>query len=283
MTTDTAAIEVTDAEDILVRDNTITLIGGYAVKVTNSSNVRITNNYMNTTMGKNDYAVVLGDNNKKIVLSDNTPERNEVTVTFNDIAGVVLEDFTLNINFIDSTDSSIINEGTAYLMINGEILKDTNGDDIIFAVENGQISLIDYQIPTGWLRSDAQMTIVYSGTNIYENVSLTPLMNISKRQAQVEILTTDVTANVGDTVTLQARITDGGELVTSGKVAFKLNGNSLEDESGKLIYVNVVEGIATLEYTFTGETATGSYELTAVFENMIYYRSTDSTELTIEG
>ena len=67
------------------------------------------------------------------------------------------------------------------------------------------------------------MTIVYTGSNIYENATIDTQMNIAKREANIEILSEDVTASIGDTITLQARITDGDNLVTNGKVAFKLN------------------------------------------------------------
>ena len=280
--TEAMAILVENAQNIAIRYNTITVYGGYAVNVLDSTDVQITENYMNTTMGKNNYAVHVDDNSANIQVADNTPGRNEVEITFDSITGVVLDGADITINIIDTTDSSIINDGTAYIMINGEILKDADDEEIIFNVENGQISLTGYEIPSGWLRSDAVMTIVYIGSNIYENATIDTQMNIAKREANIEILSEDVTASIGDTITLQARITDGDNLVTNGKVAFKLNGNSLEDESGTLIYVNLVDGIATLEYTFTSQAA-DTYELTAVFENMLYYRAEDSTTLTIEG
>ena len=280
--TEAMAILVENAQNIAIRYNTITVDGGYAVNVLDSTDVQITENYLNTTMGKNNYAVHVDDNSANIQVADNTPGRNEVEITFDSITGVVLDGADITINIIDTTDSSIINDGTAYIMINGKILKDADDEEIIFNVENGQISLTGYEIPSGWLRSDAVMTIVYIGSNIYENATIDTQMNIAKREANIEILSEDVTASIGDTITLQARITDGDNLVTNGKVAFKLNGNSLEDESGTLIYVNVVDGIATLEYTFTSQAA-DTYELTAVFENMLYYRAEDSTTLTIEG
>ena len=280
--TDAMAVLVENAHNIAIRYNTITVDGGYAVNVLESTDVQITENYLNSTMGKNNYAVLVDDNSDNIQVADNTPGRNDVEIIIDSITGVVLDDADITINLIDTTDSSLINDGTAYIMINGEILKDADDEEIIFNVENGQIRITGYEIPSGWLRSDALMTIVYTGSNIYENATLDiQQMNIAKREANIEILSEDMTASIGDTITLRARITDGDELVTNGKVAFKLNGNSLEDESGRLIYVDVVDGIATLEYTFTSQAA-DNYELTAVFENMLYYRAVDSTTLTIE-
>ena len=281
--TQSQAILVENAQNIAIKHNTITVDGGYAVNVVDSDDVEITENYMNTTMGKNNYAVIADDNSENIIIEDNTPERNEVEITFDSITGVVLEQFDVTINVIDTTDSGIIDDGTAYIMINGEIIKDADDAEILFNVENGQISLADYEIPSGWLRSDAVMTIVYTGSNIYGNDTVDTQINIAKREANVEILSEDLTASVGETITLQARITDGDYLLADGKVAFKLNGRSLVDEDGNLIYVNVVDGIATLEYTLTSQIAGNSYELTAVFENMLYYRAEDSTTLTIEG
>ncbi len=278
-----AAILVENAENTVITDNSITVAGGYAVQVINSPNTRITDNYLNTTMGKNNYAVLVDENSQNVLIENNTPSKNEVEIALDTIDGIVLEDIDATINLIDTTDSSIINDGTARIMINGESLTDENGDEIIFNVEDGKIRLTGYEIPTGWLRSDALMTIIYSGSTVYENTSIDLPLCISKRDATVEILSTGISAKAGDTITLQARITDGDQLVTNGKVAFKLNGNSLEDENGKLIYVNVVDGIATLEYTVTSGYSSAVYELTAVFENMIYDRAASSTDLVIYG
>jgi hypothetical protein len=56
----------------------------------------------------------------------------------------------------------------------------------------------------------------------------------------------------------------------------------LENDNGELIVVDVIDGIATLEYTFTDNIATGTYTLTAVFENAYYQRCVGSETLVIE-
>ena len=275
------AVLIKDSKNTTIINNRITADSGYAIYLINSNNTVISDNYMNTTMGKNDYAVFVNNYSQNVSMSGNTPDNNIVEISV--IATGVIGNLTdITINFVDGTDGGVISDGTAYVMINGELLEDTNGNTI-FSVINGQICLADYEIPVGWLRSDAEMTVVYSGTSIYKQATINTGLDISKREANVEILSTDITTSIGDTITLQARINDGDALVTSGKVAFKLNGNTLEDDSGNLIFVDVVNGIATLDYTINSDFGNDSYELTAVFENMLYYRASDSAELTIEG
>ena len=64
-------------------------------------------------------------------------------------------------------------------------------------------------------------------------------------------LTVDpITATVGETITLTARITSGDDTLTDinkGKITFKVNGKTLKDERGKVIYVKVVNGTARIE------------------------------------
>ncbi|RAP51146.1 MAG: hypothetical protein BZ136_00100, partial [Methanosphaera sp. rholeuAM74] len=274
------AVLIKDSKNTTISNNSITADSGYAIYLINSNNTVISDNYMNTTMGKNDYAVFVDNYSQNVSMSGNTPDNNIVEISV--IATGVIGNLTdITINFVDGTDGGVISDGTAYVMINGELLEDTNGNTI-FSVINGQICLADYEIPVGWLRSDAEMTVVYSGTSIYKQATINTGLDIYKREANVEILSTDITTSIGDTITLQARITDGDALVTSGKVAFKLNGNTLEDDSGNLIFVDVVNGIATLDYIINSDFTSDSYELTAVFENMLYYRASDSAEFTIE-
>ena len=98
-----------------------------------------------------------------------------------------------------------------------------------------------------------------------------------------KITTEELTIAPGQTVTLTAKVTDlvNGEDL-SGQLAFKLNGCSLEDDDGKLICIDVVDGIATLEYTFGDDIIPGTYTLEAVFENAYYTRAADTEILVIE-
>jgi hypothetical protein len=276
----TVAVFTDGAENIQITRNYITVNGGFAIRSVNSKNVMIHDNYLNTTEGKNNYAVIYDNNCVNIIVENNTPERNTVEIE-GIITGIILEENDIVINLTDVEDGSVISDGTAYILINDEFLTDEDGNILIFNVEDGKISLNDYIIPSGWLRSDANMTIIYSGTSRYQDAVITLDMDVSKRDATVEILTEDITASVGESVILQARITDNDELVTSGRVAFKLNGASLSDEDDNLISVDVIDGIATLEFVIPTYLFDDTYTLTAVFENQLYNRSVGESTFTI--
>ena len=162
------------------------------------------------------------------------------------------------------------------------MLTDNYGDVFYFEVVDNTVNLEDYPIESGWLRSDANITFNYYGSGVLSNTSITKDLNIDKLTASVEILSTDLTVGVGDIVTLQAKVFyHDDDVVPSGRIAFKLNGNTVTDSEGNLIFADVVDGIATLEYTFSDNLASGVYELSEVFENPVYYRSDAISTFTI--
>ncbi|MBE6487877.1 MAG: hypothetical protein E7Z86_04120 [Methanosphaera stadtmanae] len=67
------------------------------------------------------------------------------------------------------------------------------------------------------------------------------------------------------TVVLKATITDGNKLINTGKVAFKINGKTVKDANGKVIYAKVINNTVSMEYALPESYNVGSYNLTAVF------------------
>ena len=215
---------------------------------------------------------------RRAVIANNTPSSAYYThIRFDEITGTVGENTDITISVTNDVGDNT--DGTIYLLINDEILKDENDQTITINVENNMATLENIEIPTEWLKSGTTITAVYSNGQFTLNTSTTP--NILKREASIEITTTELTANPGSTITLTARVTDNDELL-SGQVAFKLNNVSLEDNEGQILVVDVVDGIATIEYTLPSDITTGTYNISAVFENAYYQRSEDTKTLLIE-
>ena len=83
------------------------------------------------------------------------------------------------------------------------------------------------------------------------------------------------------TVVLKATITDGNKLINTGKVAFKINGKSVKDANGKVIYVKASNNHVSVDYTLPDDMKTGTYNITAVFISSEYDRLEDTKTLTV--
>ena len=88
------------------------------------------------------------------------------------------------------------------------------------------------------------------------------------------ITTEDITTQTGATITLKATI-------NTGKIVFKINGKTLKDTNGKVIYTKVSNNEVTVKYTLPEEYTTGTYNITAVFISPDYKRLEDTKTLTI--
>ena len=266
------------ATNTVIKNNTIITADQYAI--TNAAtSTTITENYlMSNNRGLiGDEAV--SDTTHRATIADNGPSEGEFThITIGDITGTVGDSSSVAIEVTNDIGRST--DGTVYFMVNDEVLVDEDGTVITATVSDNQ-AVFEFVVPSQCLRSDVELTLVY--VNPKYNLTEDTSMDTSKRTATVEIISEIDLVGAGDIITLQARITDNDELVGNGRVVFKLNGISLDDEDNNIYCVDVVEGIATLEYTVKDSISPGDYELEAVFENQLYERSTGSSTLTIDS
>ncbi len=125
-----------------------------------------------------------------------------------------------------------------------------------------------------------------SGTNSYMGYSLSSLENtvslgyvVCLKALTINTSTTSLTqtktvvnpviGTVGNTITLQANITDlKGNTVNGGKVVFKVNGITLKDSSGNVLYATVTKGIAQLKYTIQGSWSTTNSTIQAIYSGL---------------
>jgi hypothetical protein len=78
----------------------------------------------------------------------------------------------------------------------------------------------------------------------------------------------------GETVTLTATVAAGNTPVNVGKVVFKVNGKTLKDSNGKVIYVSVVNGQVSVNYTVPENMKAGNYNITVLFTALGYEKLT---------
>ena len=95
------------------------------------------------------------------------------------------------------------------------------------------------------------------------------------------LTTSDIQATAGQTITLTATITDNNKVINTGKIVFKINGKTVKDASGKVIYAKVSNNQVNFTYTLPSDMKTKNYNLTATFISSDYDRLEDTKTLTV--
>ena len=236
----------------------------------------------------------------------NTPGNNEITVTFpetdeyynstNTSTCNVLESNSVIVNhenenitvgstvtletFITTGENLPVDNGIAIFRLNDKTLRDNQGKVIYAEIVNGKAILPEINVTTEWLKQGTNVCVVYSGEDGLSAVTKKTFINVVKPKASLTITSIpEVTA--GETITLSANVTENGNPVNTGRVVFKLNGKTLKNEEGKALYVNVTNGVATIQYALPAKTKAKTYNLTAIFMDNLYERSEDNVDLVV--
>jgi len=294
--------------EINMINNTITSINGRGIIIKNSFNNLVTNNTINVT--GHDYAVEvnsdLGNNtieNNTLITTKHTGDRavsgSKNSTVQNNIPVEILEyslqidttEFTLGSNatlisriYYGDEIANSVNKGKVSFKANGKTLKDVNGKVIYAKVVNGTATIENYNIPDTW---DENTTIqaVYSGSTDVSKLT-SDKTSITITQSDVndtgETFTTEaINTTTAGAVVLKATITDGNKLINTGKVVFKVNGKTVKDVNGKVIYAKVINNTVSMEYALPESYKAGSYNLTAVFIASCYDKLVDTKTLII--
>ncbi|OED29695.1 Ig-like domain repeat protein [Methanosphaera sp. WGK6] len=203
---------------------------------------------------------------------------------------ITIKDINAKINDIINLTANIdaynvvVNEGKVIFKINGKTLRNSEGNIIYANVVNGVATIEDVKVEYNWLNKNTIVSAVYSGSSNFMNVrSSEKLMNITKRVATLEIVNDMSVYVAGQTISLSVKVMDMNSIVTGGKVVFKLNGKSLRDENGNIIYGEVNdEGVATITYTLPAKMSAKNYVVSCVYADKLYNRAEVKGTLTIK-
>ncbi|MBE6487269.1 MAG: hypothetical protein E7Z86_00915 [Methanosphaera stadtmanae] len=216
------------------------------------------------------------------IVKDNLPKTEEkssiiviTTTTFTQG-----ENNTISASFYSGDERLMnINKGKVAFKVNGKTLKDTAGKIIYVKVVNGTATIENYEIPSTW-KEGTTIQAIYSGSTECKKLT-SEKTNITIVSEEPTITTEDVTATTGSKVTLKATVTGPADMLNNAKVVFKINGKSVKDENGKVIYAKIVNGEVSVEYTIPENFKTKDYTLTAVYISSNYDRMEDSKTLTV--
>ena len=210
-----------------------------------------------------------------------TADKIATTTTLDDVTLTAGKTVTLTAR-ITASDNSIVTEGKVAFKVNGKTLKDANGKVIYVKVVNG-VATCDYEVPSDLVGKNVTIEAVYSGSNKYLKSNDKPAdpTTVLSGVADIEI-TSAATVTKGETVTFTVKVTDNGANVNGGKVVLKINGKTLKNADGKVIYANVVDGIASVEYTIPENMKSKDYTLSAVFTSSNYERCETNQTITVQ-
>ena len=172
-----------------------------------------------------------------------------------------------------------ITKGKVVFKVNGKTLKDSNNKVIYAKIVNGTATIENYYIPESWDKNNITIEAVYSGSTQCNSLrSNKEQMTITS--SKLTITTSDIQASKTGTINLTATI-NYNNIISQAKIVFKINGKTVKDANGKVIYAKVINNKVNLEYTLPDSYETGNYTLTATLISSAYDRVEDSKTLTI--
>ncbi len=260
--------------DNVIKYNDITADSSsvYLIELWSTQNNEIT--YNNFT-ANNNYAMAIGTyQSKNNIISYNNMN---LTGTMQDVP-VELDNILAETTGIKLTGSSNGNTIT----YNNITIK--NPSDLTNAVNitgsQNNVVTDNYLVTKAKVGNDAVST--NDSTTIIENNTPTEL---PPQEYTIKLDTTEFT--IGQTSQISASIYYGDNVATNlskGKVTFKVNGKTLKDSNGKVIYAKVVNGTATIEdYEIPESWAKEGSTIQAVYSGYsdIAKMSTEKEEITI--
>ena len=107
---------------------------------------------------------------------------------------------------------------------------------------------------------------------------------MTNAKIETAITVDPVVLNANRMANITARISAVGSdtIVNEGKVVFKVNGKTLKDANGKVIYAKVVNGTASIEYSFGSFSNFNNIKITASYAGSTTFESSKSDEIIVE-
>ena len=261
----TITVTLTDADNNKLANQQITLnINGKTVTAKTNNNGIVTQTYTPTKVEtQNITATYTGDsryNNSTKTIKITVKNKIKTKTTVNPATGVIGEKLTIKATVTD-TNGNNVNEGNLIFKVNGVTIKDNgkltgSSNPLKIKIVNGVATATI--IPDINMTNAKNITSYYVGTTIYNASTSSPAsINISKRNATIEVTTNKKIIKQGQVLMITAKIYD----TTNGKktsnitkyqdeyVYFKINGITLKDTNGEMLKVKIINGMATVNYT----------------------------------
>ena len=261
-------------------NGTITITDGQTTSTSDNNTI----NYTPQSTGEKTLTITYTDPTGKYNTTSTIVDVEVISPTLTVDPITVTAGQTINITArITADDETItdINKGKVTFKVNGKTLKDANGKVIYAKVVNGTATIENYEVPNDWAKEGTTIQAVYSGSTECEKLT-SEKTNITVTPEETTLTITPLdSVTPGQTTTLTATLSDN--TINTGKIVFKINGKTVKDANGKVIYAKVVNGTVSVDYTLPESYKAGNYTVTATFIASGYDRLEASETLTVSA
>ena len=200
-----------------------------------------------------------------------TTTKLETIINIDNITATAGQTITLTARVTDQLENNITG-GKIVFKINGKTVKDANGKAVYAKVVDG-IASVNYTAADNLAGKDIEITAIYTGYKTYESAKANTTATVNPKE-----LTLTTTAT---TTQLTATLSDN--TINTGKIVFKINGKTVKDANGKVIYAKVTNGTVSVDYTLPESYKAGNYTVTATFVASGYDKLVANTTMTVEN
>lgn len=206
-----------------------------------------------------------------------TIENKITTITIDKVTGKIGDKTELTATVKNGDNPT--NNGLLVFKVNGRSIRDTNGKVIYANVENGTAK-INTTILSTW--QNGKITALYIGQDNKQTRSNNYTMDITKPQATIETNINTDNIKTGQTITITTKITANTQTTINGRVIYKINDKTLRDNNGKIIYGQVINGQATINYNIPTYYTPDTYTLTSTYIADNYDNTSTNTTIIIK-
>jgi len=171
-----------------------------------------------------------------------------------------------------------VNNGLVSFKVNGETLKDEQGNTIFAKVSNGKAS-IKYTAQKTWYNKNLTVMAAYSGHGYNECRNTTNNFVVTAGKVNLKIADQKSHENGENTQFVVTVTDDNGNPIKSGQVLIKINGVTLKDANGKTITAKVANGLAIFDYKIA--LSARVHDITAVYSEKGYQRTEAKNTLNV--
>ena len=226
-----------------------------------------------------------------------TANKLKTTVTVYPASGIIGENITLIAKITDEY-GNLVNGGNLVFKLNGKTLREdgsfnSTANPLKLKVENG---FVRYNLHLDmYLRNIKNVTASYSGSYIYESArAQEATVIVGKRMTQLNVTTSTTTVKQNTNITFTVKIADitpnaENRTINTGRVIFKINGKTIKDDDGNIVFSDIINNTATYTYHIPQGMASvdknntlRNYTVEAVYADKIYQETKNTTVFHVE-
>ncbi|WP_302852626.1 hypothetical protein, partial [Methanosphaera stadtmanae] len=269
----------------------------YNITTDNNGNYKYT--YKVNSLNNTVEVVYLGNNthDASYDITLFTANKLKTTVTVYPVSGIIGENITLIAKITDEY-GNLVNGGNLVFKLNGKTLREdgsfnSTANPLKLKVENG---FVRYNLHLDmYLRNIKNVTASYSGSYIYESArAQEATVIVGKRMTQLNVTTSTTTVKQNTNITFTVKIADitpnaENRTINTGRVIFKINGKTIKDDDGNIVFSDIINNTATYTYHIPQGMASvdknntlRNYTVEAVYADKIYQETKNTTVFHVE-